>query len=147
MHLKWLPLELQQLQLLQLSSKPQQRQPITGRMRDVSHADKHTEGERKLPAFAKDSGKTISSSSNAEEKESEGHAAKGIEQRSLPLTGGVVLRKWLQASRSAFNAFWGQPRGLCLPRAKFSVSRITRECSKRLDGGQGRKEGRGGRGN
>lgn len=67
MHLKWLPLELQQLQLLQLSScKPQQRQPITGRMRDVSHADKHTEGERKLPAFAKDSGKTISSSSNAE---------------------------------------------------------------------------------
>lgn len=68
MHLKWLPLELQQLQLLQLqlSSKPQQRQPITGRMRDVSHADKHTEGERKLPAFAKDSGKMISSSSNAE---------------------------------------------------------------------------------
>lgn len=85
-------------------------------MRDVSHADKHTEVERKLPAFAKDSGKTISSSSNAEggRKGSEGHAAKGIEQRSLPLTGGVVLRKWLQASRCAFNAFWGQPRGLCL---------------------------------
>lgn len=116
-------------------------------MRDVSHADKHTEGERKLPAFAKDSGKTISSSSNAEGRRG---LEKGIEQRSLPLTGGVILRKWLQASRSAFNAFWGQPRGLCLlaclPRAKFSVSRITRECSKRLDGGQGSSRERGGEG-
>lgn len=105
MHLKWLPLELHQLQLQAAAKATDYWAYAWCEPRWQTHRESRAKIACVRKGYRQDD----------KQQQCRGKEwGEGIEQRSLLLTGGVVLRKWLQASRSAFNAFWGQPRALCL---------------------------------